>query len=286
VDRTAPEDPQRACACPGLTVTDCSTQRSVTAAVLSGVTMAVDTVATHSPMRVAGPNPSLSRRELIVLSKLEQGLTLDEIAERLVVSRNTVKTQVRSLYRKLGVSNRAEAVAVLHLRPEDPVALRRLRGSPADVGSTGADHRPAGADAPASAGSTLHEAPRRTSMADVDSASGAVPTRSFGSDRPRSEQQATESVPCTRLARLAGKREETRRVLDALDCAIAAEVAAERSRGASWTEVAAALGTSRQSARRQFDDGKNRAGGEARQGLPPGGGSPRSGSTVVRDWRG
>jgi DNA-binding CsgD family transcriptional regulator len=46
-----------------------------------------------------------------VLANLTDGLTLDEVAIRLFVTRNTVKSQVRSLYRKLGVSNRADAVA-------------------------------------------------------------------------------------------------------------------------------------------------------------------------------
>ncbi|HMO12231.1 MAG TPA: LuxR C-terminal-related transcriptional regulator, partial [Actinotalea sp.] len=45
------------------------------------------------------------------LSNLDEETTLDEIASRLWVSRNTVKSQVRSVYRKLGVSTRADAVA-------------------------------------------------------------------------------------------------------------------------------------------------------------------------------
>ena len=38
-------------------------------------------------------------------------VTLEQIATKLFVTRNTVKSQVRSVYRKIGVSNRAEAVA-------------------------------------------------------------------------------------------------------------------------------------------------------------------------------
>jgi LuxR family transcriptional regulator of spore coat protein len=38
-------------------------------------------------------------------------VTLEQIASRLFVTRNTVKSQVRSVYRKLGVSTRADAVA-------------------------------------------------------------------------------------------------------------------------------------------------------------------------------
>jgi len=54
---------------------------------------------------------SLTRRELVVLENLSEDVTLEEIASKLWVTRNTVKSQVRSLYRKIGVSTRADAVA-------------------------------------------------------------------------------------------------------------------------------------------------------------------------------
>lgn len=54
---------------------------------------------------------ALSVRERVVLAELRELVTLEEIARRLFVSRNTVKTQVRSIYRKIGVSSRAEAIA-------------------------------------------------------------------------------------------------------------------------------------------------------------------------------
>jgi LuxR family maltose regulon positive regulatory protein len=60
----------------------------------------------------------LSRQELRVLRLLVTGQTYTEMAAVLVVSPNTIKTQVSSIYRKLGVSRRAEAIAVttrLHL---------------------------------------------------------------------------------------------------------------------------------------------------------------------------
>lgn len=53
----------------------------------------------------------LSVRERVVLAELAEDVTLEDIARRLFVSRNTVKTQVRSVYRKIGASTRAEAVA-------------------------------------------------------------------------------------------------------------------------------------------------------------------------------
>ena len=57
------------------------------------------------------PVESLTRRERVVLAELAEDVTLEEIATRLFVTRNTVKSQVRSVYRKIGVSTRSEAVA-------------------------------------------------------------------------------------------------------------------------------------------------------------------------------
>ena len=60
----------------------------------------------------------LSPQELKVLHRLCAGQTYAEMAEALVVSINTIKTQVSSIYRKLGVSRRAEAILAtqrLHL---------------------------------------------------------------------------------------------------------------------------------------------------------------------------
>lgn len=54
----------------------------------------------------------LSERELAVLRALAETPTISVIAAQLVVSTNTVKTQLRSIYRKLGVSSRDEAIAI------------------------------------------------------------------------------------------------------------------------------------------------------------------------------
>ena len=53
----------------------------------------------------------LTAREAAVLQRLPTLLTLREIADELYVSHNTAKTHARTLYRKLGVSTRDEAVA-------------------------------------------------------------------------------------------------------------------------------------------------------------------------------
>jgi LuxR family maltose regulon positive regulatory protein len=56
------------------------------------------------------PIEHLTERELIVLHYLPTMLKAGEIASDLYVSVNTVKAHLRSMYRKLGVSNRREAV--------------------------------------------------------------------------------------------------------------------------------------------------------------------------------
>jgi ATP/maltotriose-dependent transcriptional regulator MalT len=52
----------------------------------------------------------LTDRELAVLQRLPSSLSTAEIAKVSYVSLNTVKSQVRSVYRKLGVNSRHEAV--------------------------------------------------------------------------------------------------------------------------------------------------------------------------------
>ncbi|HEX2128818.1 MAG TPA: response regulator transcription factor [Solirubrobacterales bacterium] len=56
------------------------------------------------------PKPILSGREREVLAEIASGATNREIAQRLYLSPHTVKEHTSSIYRKLGVRNRAEAV--------------------------------------------------------------------------------------------------------------------------------------------------------------------------------
>ena len=58
-----------------------------------------------------GPVEEPSPAELAVLRGLATGLSRREIAAQLYISINTVKTQTRELYRKLGATSQAEAVA-------------------------------------------------------------------------------------------------------------------------------------------------------------------------------
>jgi LuxR family maltose regulon positive regulatory protein len=63
-----------------------------------------------------GQEAMLSEREITVLGLLPSMLSLDEIALDLTVSVNTVKSHVRSIYTKLGVSSRRLAVLAAHER--------------------------------------------------------------------------------------------------------------------------------------------------------------------------
>src|SRR5436309_4458691 len=62
------------------------------------------------PDAIAG---TLSAREVEVLLLLDEHLGTDEIAKRLYISEHTVRSHVKSLMRKLGVSSRREALEQL-----------------------------------------------------------------------------------------------------------------------------------------------------------------------------
>jgi len=56
----------------------------------------------------------LSARQMQVLELIAQGLSNRQIADRLVVSQNTVKFHVREIYTRLGVVNRVQAAEIHH----------------------------------------------------------------------------------------------------------------------------------------------------------------------------
>ena len=57
-----------------------------------------------------GQSAGLSEREAEVISLIAQGYTNPEIAARMYITVNSLKTYIRSAYRKIGVERRAQAV--------------------------------------------------------------------------------------------------------------------------------------------------------------------------------
>ena len=60
----------------------------------------------------SGAHLGLTHRESEVLELLVSGHSNKGVASKLVISEDTVKTHVRSVYRKLGASDRSGAIAV------------------------------------------------------------------------------------------------------------------------------------------------------------------------------
>jgi DNA-binding NarL/FixJ family response regulator len=79
-------------------ITDAAWRRSAPVSVVAG------------PGR--GPQPSLTERELQVLTGMSRGRSNAEIGKELYLSEDTVKTHARRLFRKLSAADRAQAVAV------------------------------------------------------------------------------------------------------------------------------------------------------------------------------
>lgn len=66
----------------------------------------------HASTRPPEPGHDLTEREREVLALMIKGLNNPDIADRLIVSRSTVKFHVSSILSKLGVSSRTEAVSM------------------------------------------------------------------------------------------------------------------------------------------------------------------------------
>ena len=72
---------------------------------------AEDSPAPAQPTRDNAVGTVLTNREREILALLADGLANKQIAARLGISKNTVKTHLELMFDKLGVSSRAEAVA-------------------------------------------------------------------------------------------------------------------------------------------------------------------------------
>ncbi|OBI16524.1 DNA-binding response regulator [Mycobacterium sp. E2327] len=86
-------------------VLDCAKGRDVVAPSLVGG------LAGEIRQRATATGPVLSAREREVLGRIARGQSIPAIASELYVAPSTVKTHVQRLYEKLGVNDRAAAVA-------------------------------------------------------------------------------------------------------------------------------------------------------------------------------
>jgi LuxR family maltose regulon positive regulatory protein len=89
------------------TILDAKPKQGVLSAGVDALAAEVDDM----PADGSSGNSALTAAELRLLPLLSTHLSFREIGERLFVSRNTIKTQAISVYRKLGVSSRSEAIA-------------------------------------------------------------------------------------------------------------------------------------------------------------------------------
>jgi NarL family two-component system response regulator LiaR len=71
-----------------------------------------------------GKEVGLSARESEILSFIARGLSNDDIARRSFLSINTVKTYIRTAYRKIGVTSRSQAVRWALLNDFEPDELK------------------------------------------------------------------------------------------------------------------------------------------------------------------
>ena len=90
-------------------IDDILAQRPALGALVDQVSELRGVLTSSAQVAVAG-GPPLSPAELRLLPYLQTHLTFKQIGERLFVSRNTVSSEVGSIYRKLGVSSRSDAV--------------------------------------------------------------------------------------------------------------------------------------------------------------------------------
>ena len=83
----------------------------VIGAAIEGTLDDIPTVRTPDDSIYPGKEVGLSRRESAVLALIVQGRTNQEIASDCFLSINSIKTYIRSAYRKIGIRHRAQAVA-------------------------------------------------------------------------------------------------------------------------------------------------------------------------------
>jgi DNA-binding NarL/FixJ family response regulator len=95
-------------------------------------------IAALSTARSSGASPPLTAREAQIVRLLQQGLSNKMISRSLGIELPTVKNHIHSIFAKLGVHRRAEAVSLLYRQQHDEDFSER-RGN--GVSALAADQR-------------------------------------------------------------------------------------------------------------------------------------------------
>jgi DNA-binding NarL/FixJ family response regulator len=80
-------------------------------------------------LRLETPLAALSAREREVLDLAASGMSNKEIAERLTISVNTVKFHLRTVYSRLGVRNRVQAMLAIDQKQEERIDSSNMSDS-------------------------------------------------------------------------------------------------------------------------------------------------------------
>ena len=88
----------------------------------------VDSARTADQGSYPGRQAGLTGREAEIIALITQGLSNQEIAERSYLSINSVKTYIRTAYRKMGVTRRSQAVLWGIKNGMQPDVVRHLNG--------------------------------------------------------------------------------------------------------------------------------------------------------------
>jgi len=90
----------------------------------------VNDVDGHQGAAWPGSALGLTRRESEIVACLITGKSNRDIAESLTLSENTVKTHLKSIFQKLNVRSRTQAMALIH---GDPSFRRRISSARAEL---------------------------------------------------------------------------------------------------------------------------------------------------------
>jgi DNA-binding NarL/FixJ family response regulator len=90
---------------------------------------------THQPEAEQAKSEEFTEREWEILAFVAQGCRNKEIADRLCVSENTIKTHLASIYRKLRVTTRLEAALHFFQRAKENGGVRVISSTPVTNGS-------------------------------------------------------------------------------------------------------------------------------------------------------